>query len=63
VPYFLWVTARVLRELLEATGVAGPAVHDARIAAICRAHRVTELLSADRDLRRFPRLRVRNPLR
>lgn len=54
---------RDLRELLEAGEVVGPGVHDARIAAICRAHRVTELLSADRDFRRFSRLKVRDPLR
>jgi predicted nucleic acid-binding protein len=36
--------------------------HDARIAAVCLAHGVTELWSADRDYLRFPALRVRNPL-
>jgi len=40
----------------------GAAVHDARIAAICQAHGVTELWSADRDFSRFPALAVRNPL-
>jgi toxin-antitoxin system PIN domain toxin len=52
----------VLRELLTAGRVAGPQVHDARVAALCRAHGVGELLSADRDFTRFPGLRVRNPL-
>ena len=42
--------------------VLGGAIHDARIAAICLAHGVTELWSADRDFSRFPTLTVRNPL-
>ena len=42
--------------------VIGPLVHDARIAAICVAHGVTELLTADRDFGLFPELRTRNPL-
>ncbi len=40
----------------------GPAVYDARIAALCIAHGVTELWTADRDYSRFPGLRTRNPL-
>lgn len=42
--------------------LVGGAIHDARIAAICLAHGVTELWSADRDFSRFPQLPVRNPL-
>ncbi|MGH8573082.1 MAG: type II toxin-antitoxin system VapC family toxin [Gammaproteobacteria bacterium] len=42
--------------------VAGPQVHDARIAALCRQHGVRELWSADRDFGRFPGLHVSNPL-
>jgi len=37
-------------------------VHDARNAALCLQHGVTELWSADRDFSRFPSLRTRNPL-
>ncbi len=37
-------------------------VYDARIAAICLAHGVDELWTADRDFSRFPGLRTRNPL-
>ncbi len=40
----------------------GYAIYDARIAAICLAHGVRELWSADRDFGRFPSLKVRNPL-
>jgi uncharacterized protein len=42
--------------------VAGPAVHDARIAALCLANGVRELWSADRDFTQFPDLRTANPL-
>ena len=42
--------------------INGPAFHDARIAAICLQHGVTELWTADRDFSRFPKLKTRNPL-
>lgn len=51
-----------LRSLLDKGKVQGAMVHDARIAALCIAHGVRELWSADRDFNRFPALRVRNPL-
>jgi toxin-antitoxin system PIN domain toxin len=51
-----------LRALLAAGRVAGPRVHDARIAALCRDHGVRELWSADRDFSRFVGLTVVNPL-
>jgi toxin-antitoxin system PIN domain toxin len=51
-----------LRELLEASRVAGPQIHDARIAALCRFHGVRELWTADRDFGRFAGLATRNPL-
>jgi hypothetical protein len=52
----------VLCELVRAAAIAGPRIHDARIAALCLHHGVGELWTADRDFSRFPRLRVRNPL-
>jgi uncharacterized protein len=55
-------TWSVLRALLSEAKLAGHRVHDARIAAICLAHGVRELWTADRDYGRFPALRVRNPL-
>jgi toxin-antitoxin system PIN domain toxin len=55
-------TWSVLRTLLAEAKTTGPRVHDARIAAICLAHGVRELWTADRDYGRFPALRVRNPL-
>jgi len=51
-----------LREVLEASRVAGPRVHDSRIAALCRQHGVSELWTADRDFGRFAGLRFKNPL-
>jgi hypothetical protein len=51
-----------LRELLAAGGVAGPLVLDAKIAALCLAHGVSEFWTCDRDFSRFPKLRTRNPL-
>ena len=52
----------VFRRLVEAGRISGPAVHDARIAALCLANGVRELWTADRDFSRFPELTVRNPL-
>lgn len=51
-----------LRPLLEAGKVAGPKIHDARIAALCLAHGVDALWTADRDFSRFPSLPTVNPL-
>lgn len=52
-----------LKAMLDAGKVAGPMVHDARIAALCAAHGVRELWSADRDFGRFgASLSLRNPL-
>lgn len=51
-----------LRPLLCAAQVAGPKVHDARIAGLCVRHGIDELWSADRDFGRFAALQVRNPL-
>ncbi len=51
-----------LKTLVLEGRVAGPKVHDARIAALCLQHGVTELWSADRDFGRFPALTVTNPL-
>jgi toxin-antitoxin system PIN domain toxin len=51
-----------LRELLTHSRLNGPAVHDARIAALCLQHGVRELWTADRDFGRFPTLRAVNPL-
>ena len=51
-----------LRAMIVDARIEGPKVHDARIAALCVQHGVRELLSADRDFSRFPKIVVRNPL-
>lgn len=51
-----------LESVLQTGRVEGPLVHDARIAALCRQHRVTALWTADRDFSRFPGLPTKNPL-
>ena len=70
-----WLASPSLRTLGEGTAylphltdavrtarATGGAVHDARIAALCRYHGVRVLWSADRDFSRYPELRVENPL-
>lgn len=47
---------------LAGSSIRGPRFHDARIAAICIGHGITELWTADRDFSYFPRLKTRNPL-
>ena len=51
-----------LKRLIDAGKVMGGMIHDAKIAAICLAHGVDELWTADRDFSRFPDLKTRNPL-
>jgi hypothetical protein len=51
-----------LRSMLKSGRITGPVVHDARVAAMCAQHGVTELWTVDRDFSRFPKLKVRNPL-
>jgi toxin-antitoxin system PIN domain toxin len=52
----------MLRKVAEPVKVQGGRIHDARIAALCLHHGVSELWTADRDFSMFPRLRTRNPL-
>ncbi|HAH11779.1 MAG TPA: VapC toxin family PIN domain ribonuclease [Alphaproteobacteria bacterium] len=52
----------IFGNVLAASRVTGPRVHDARIAALCLAHGVRELWTADRDFSAFSDLTVRNPL-
>ena len=51
-----------LETIVNAGRVAGGAVHDARIVAICQYNGVIELWSADRDFTSFHGFKVRNPL-
>jgi toxin-antitoxin system PIN domain toxin len=52
----------VFGEIALGARVAGPLVHDARVAALCVHHGVDELWTVDRDYGRFSALKVRNPL-
>ena len=52
----------LLERLVLAARIRAGQVHDARIAACCLAHGVSELWTVDRDFSRFPELRTRNPL-
>lgn len=52
----------VLKGLVVDGKIAGPAVHDARIAAICIHHNVQALWAADRDFSRFGALKTHNPV-
>jgi uncharacterized protein len=51
-----------LKSCLNTSRASGPMVHDAHVAAICRAAGVTEIWTADRDFSRFPGVPTRNPL-
>ncbi|MCM1982402.1 type II toxin-antitoxin system VapC family toxin [Lyngbya confervoides] len=51
-----------LEPLLSKGRILGPKVHDARIAALCQQHGVTELWTADRDFNRFSSIHAINPL-
>ncbi len=51
-----------LNSLLRAGHIAGPRVHDARVAAICIQHGASEIWTIDRDFSRFAGIKVRNPL-
>lgn len=57
-PGYWPLAARTIRD----GRAVGPRVHDARVAALCLAHGVRELWTADRDFTRFSVLSVRNPL-
>ena len=53
---------KILGRFARRPRVVGGVIHDARIAAICVAHGVDELLTRDRDLSLFPELRTRDPI-
>jgi hypothetical protein len=55
------IFADVLLRVLQRPRVRGPIAHDARIAALCLAHGVDELLTRDRDFQLFPELVTRDP--
>lgn len=52
----------ILQPIMRSPRVRGPIIHDARIAALCLAHGIQELLTKDRDFQLFPQLKTRDPL-
>ncbi|MCY4596458.1 MAG: PIN domain-containing protein [Bryobacterales bacterium] len=52
----------LLKKFLIRGKIRGPMVHDARVAAICSSHGMSELWTSDRDFSRFPMPAKRNPL-
>lgn len=52
----------ILKHAVVQGKIRGPMVHDARVAAICLAHGVSELWTADRDFSRVSQIVTRNPL-
>ena len=52
----------ILGRFLHRPRVTGGVVHDVRIAAICVAHGVDELLTRDRHFSLFPELCLRDPV-
>ena len=52
----------VLSDLVVNARITGPAVHDARVAAICLHNGVRALWTADRDFSRFGALKTHNPV-
>ena len=53
--------AAILERFVRRPHVVGGVVHDARIAAICVAHGVDELVTRDRDFSLFPELPLKDP--
>jgi len=53
----------VFREVCAESGATGDLVFDAQIVALCLQHGVREIVTADRDFRRFRGLKVRDPFR
>ena len=53
---------QTLSHISHKAKLQGPKIHDARIAALCLAHGVKTLYSADRDFSLFPALKTKNPL-
>ncbi len=53
--------AEVMDAVVSRAGVSGNLLHDAHIAALCIEHGVAELITGDRDFRRFEELRLHDP--
>ena len=58
-PEHYWPYAR---DILNSGGIVGPMVHDARIAALCIQHGISNLYTTDRHFNRMKGLQTFNPL-
>jgi predicted nucleic acid-binding protein len=52
--------SEVMRTVIRESGVTGNLIFDARIAALCIEHGISELITGDRDFSRLP-VRISNP--
>jgi len=53
----------MLREVIDESGAIGDLVYDAQIVTLCLEYGVREILTADRDFRRFTGIKVTDPFR
>ncbi|MEX2179715.1 MAG: TA system VapC family ribonuclease toxin [Gemmatimonadaceae bacterium] len=53
--------AEVMAEVIRDGGATGNLIHDAHIVALCLEHGVTEIVTGDRDFRRFSGLKTFDP--
>lgn len=53
--------AEVMAQVIRTSGASGNLVHDAHIVSLCLEHGVSEILTGDRDFRRFEGLTVTDP--
>lgn len=53
--------AEVMDAVVSRSGASGNLLHDAHIAALCIEHGVAQLVTGDRDFRRFEELRLHDP--
>jgi len=53
----------LLREVIDESGAVGDMVYDAQIVTLCLEYGVREILTADKDFRRFTGLKVTDPFR
>ena len=51
----------LLREVMEESDATGDLVYDAQIATLCLEHGVREILTADKDFRRFAGIKATDP--
>lgn len=51
-----------VKNVIAKGNVQGPLIHDAKIAALCMAHQIETLWTADRDFSRFSGVKTTNPL-